>query len=125
MKLKRSLLLILCSSLLLGGCMTSCRKDPPSSDETQAGTSSPSDTEGSTTAESETEGKTEFVEPTLVGPYADTIMLSNRLADGVQAYYANPKRTAYRIENRSMSLEYTLSSAGSNLVTWFSLILYK
>ena len=115
MKLKRSLLLILCSSLLLGGCMTSCRKDPPSSDETQAGTSSPSDTEGSTTAESETEGKTEFVEPTLVGPYADTIMLSNRLADGVQAYYANPKRSAYRIENQTMGLNYTLGN-GAKLI---------
>ena len=101
--------------------MTSCRKDPKPSDETRAETSDPADTEGETTAESETEGetegKTEFVEPTLVGPYADTIMLSNRLADGVQAYYANPKRTAYRIENRNMSLDYTLSSAGSNLVT--------
>ncbi|MBE6558217.1 MAG: hypothetical protein E7661_04315 [Ruminococcaceae bacterium] len=65
---------------------------------------------------SETESITEYVEPIITGPYADTIMHANRLADRVQAYYANVKRTAYRIENMNMGLEYTLSSSQPNLI---------
>ncbi len=123
MKLKRVLLLTLCASLLTGSCLTACRRAPdPSGDTTAAETpTSPQDTlpgeNGDTTANDTEKEDEPVIEPTLTGPYADTIMLSNRLADGVQAYYANPKRTAYRIENQNMSLEYTLSSAGSNLVT--------
>ena len=120
MKLKRLLILTLCLTMTLGGALTSCRQGGGDTDTSGQATDTP--TSPSETAPGGSEETTEkedepVIEPTLVGPYADTIMLSNRLADGVQAYYANPKRTAYRIENRNMSLEYTLSSAGSNLVT--------
>ena len=53
-----------------------------------------------------------MIEPTLTGPYADTIMAANRLADGVQAYYANPARSIYRIENTTMGLDYNLTTGG-------------
>ena len=120
MKLKRLLILTLCLTMTLGGALTSCRRGGGDTDTSEQFTdipTSPSDTAPNGTEDDTKKEDEPVIEPTLTGPYADTIMLSNRLADGVQAYYANPKRTAYRIENRSMSLEYTLSSSGSNLVT--------
>ena len=120
MKLKRLLILTLCLTMTLGGALTSCRRgggDTDTSGQATGTPTSPSDTDPNGTEDDTKKEDEPVIEPTLTGPYADTIMLSNRLADGVQAYYANPQRTAYRIENRNMSLEYTLSSAGSQLVT--------
>ena len=114
MKLKRAVLMTLCAILMSGGCLTSCRRNADPPENTTRPESPPADTAGETQAE--TQGEEVLPEPTITGPYADTIMLSNRLADGVQAYYANPKRTAYRIENQSMSLDYNLSSTADNLV---------
>ena len=118
MKLKQLILMTLCFTLTIGGCLTSCRgKTSTPEATTKPDISSPDTGDGSgTDTEGETIGGDEYVEPTIMGPYADTIMLSNRLADGVQAYYANPKRTAYRIENQNMSLDYNLSSSSDNLV---------
>ena len=102
MKLKRLLILTLCLTMTLGGALTSCRQGGGDTDTSGQATDTP--TSPSETAPGGSEETTEkedepVIEPTLIGPYADTIMLSNRPADGVQAYYANPKRTAYRIEN--------------------------
>ena len=121
MKLKKILLLTLCVTLLLGGALTSCGGGKTDPKETSDDHSSPSetDTDGSGDGtENDTEKEDEpVIEPTLTGPYADTIMLSNRLANGVQAYYANPRRSHYHIGNKTMSLEYAISSAEENLVT--------
>ena len=119
MRLKRTMAFTLSVLLLLTSCLSACRSKTPDTGEDTTGKPQEGTVGGSETTnpDEETTAGEETAEPVLVGPYADTIMLSNRLADGVQAYYANPKRTAYRIENRSMSLEYTLSSSGSNLVT--------
>ncbi len=115
MKIKRFLLLTLCATLLLGGVLTSCKKNPEPPSDTDGDT--PPSVENNTTAsgggdtqDTTPDPKPEVPEPTLTGPYADTIMLSNRLEGGVQAYYSNPKRTSYTIENRTMSLEYGISS---------------
>ena len=108
MKLKRLLILTLCLTMTLGGALTSCRRgggDTDTSGQATGTPTSPSDTDPNGTEDDTKKEDEPVIEPTLTGPYADTIMLSNRLADGVQAYYANPKRTAYRIENRNMSLE--------------------
>ncbi len=124
MKLKRIILFTLCSTLMLGVGMTACRKPAEDPADTHDALTSPPDADKETggaaedsTPGSEPDKQPDFEEPTLTGPYADTIMLSNRLADGVQAYYANPRRTVYRIENQNMSLEYTLSSSENKLVT--------
>lgn len=124
MKLKRLLILTLCLTMTLGGALTSCRRGMGDTDTTEPLTESPTapdETEPNGTEEGtgdDTEKEDEpVIEPTITGPYADTIMQANRLADGVQAYYANPQRTAYRIENRTMSLDYAISSADSNLIT--------
>ena len=130
MKLKKTLLYILCLSMMTGCCLASCGgKDPTlPSDTTDSDTSLPSVTEDSTgenesQPNEETDGETvtndddvtEPPEPTITGPYADSIMLSNRLADGVQAYYADPLRSAYRIENQTMRLNYNLTSGAKLL----------
>ena len=118
MKLKRLLILSLCLSMTLGSALTSCRptvtpNEDTASDGTTAETpTSPDETEPDGTEESTTSKEEEPVEPTLVGPYADTIMLSNRLADGVQAYYKNPSRSVYRIENTTLGLDYNLTTGG-------------
>lgn len=103
--IKRVLLFMLCGVMLSGTCLSACKQKPAPDED-------PTDTQG---AESTTTVP-EYVEPVLTGPYADTIMLSNRLADGVQAYYANPLRSIYRIENQNMSLEYVLASSSPKLV---------
>ena len=120
MKLKRILLMTLCASLLMGSCLTACRPAPGTTDDTTEGSVTPQDSEsatwGDTTegtdadTEPDTEGEvTPTPEPVIAGPYADTLMLSNRLADGVQAYYGNPARSVYRIENQTMKLDYSLA----------------
>ncbi len=115
MKAKRMILMALCGIMLTGTCMTACKQKPAPNED-------PTDTLGTgTEAESGTvepgPGDPDYVEPVLTGPYADTIMLSNRLADGVQAYYANPARSVYRIQNQNMRLEYGISTAAPMQVT--------
>ena len=110
---KRILLFMLCGAMLSGMCLTACKQKPAPDEPT-------TDAPGTQPGESETvpgQETPDYVEPIITGPYADTIMQANRLADGVQAYYANSKRTVYRIENRNMALEYALSSSGPDLVT--------
>ncbi len=116
MKLKRILLLILSFVLLSSACMTSCKgRDPQTDDpEKQTGATTDQGTAPGTEPGPDDPG---YVEPVLTGPYANTIMQANRLADGVQAYYANPARTTYRIENQNMHLNYNLSPASDMLVT--------
>ena len=111
---KRALLFVLCGTMLAGSCLTACKQKPaPEEQTTDAPITQPGESETTDVAP----GTPEYVEPIITGAYADTIMLSNRLADGVQAYYANPARTLYRIENQNMKLEYALASSSSNLVT--------
>ena len=121
MNLKHKLLIFLSFMMLMSVGLTACggRGDTP--DDTKGSEMTPPADSGTDTEAGgdgvETDAEEEFVEPTLTGPYADTVMLSNRLADKVQAYYANSRRTAYRIENSNVQLEYALSSAEKNYVT--------
>ena len=116
MKLKRILTLLLCTSLLAGGCLTACRKNPEPPVDTDGGTTPPADQNTTGGGNGNVDPDPEIPEPTLTGPYADTIMLSNRMADKVQSYYTDPKRSGYRIENSHMSLTYGLTEAGKMLV---------
>ena len=116
MKLKRILTLLLCTSLLAGGCLTACRKNPEPPVDTDGGTTPPVDQNTTGGGNGNVDPDPEIPEPTLTGPYADTIMLSNRMADKVQSYYTDPKRSGYRIENSHMSLTYGLTEAGKMLV---------
>ncbi len=122
MKLRQMLLTVLCFSLSLSGCLASCGGKKAPSEDISNTESSPLGTESEFGADTETETEVgeEYVEPVITGPYADTIMQANRMADGVQAYYANAKRTSYRIENMNMRLNYELSSAKPNLITALS-----
>ena len=121
MRLKRTLAIVLSMLLLLTGCLSACRpKTPDTGEDTtgepQEGTVGGSETTDPGNEETTAEGEvTEPVEPVLVGPYADTLMLSNRLADGVQAYYANAARSVYRIENKSMTLDYSLTDTSKQV----------
>lgn len=92
MKLKQVMLMTFCFTLMMSGCLASCRgKSNTPETSTKPELSSPDIGGGSETdTEGESEGNNDYVEPTITGPYADTIMLSNRLSNGVQAYYANP-----------------------------------
>ena len=44
---------------------------------------------------------------------ADSVLLASKLADGVQCVYANPKRTAYKMTNRDVTLTHTLGKNGN------------
>ena len=120
MKLRQFLLVTLSFILLTGSCMTACNGKKPDVEDPEQETTAPTGqgTEPGTDPEPEP-GPDDpgYVEPVITGPYADTIMYANKLADGVQAYYANPARTTYRIENQNMRLNYNLSSASDMLVT--------
>ena len=111
--INRILLFMLCGVMLSSTCLSACKPKPGPNQEKPDTQSPEQSTEHGTTEPD----APEFVEPVLTGPYADTIMLSNRLADGVQAYYANPMRSIYRIENQNMRLEYALSSTSPKMVT--------
>ena len=126
MKLKRILLLILSFVLLSGACMTSCKGRDPQTDDPEKQTAATTDQGSESESELGTEPGTEpepgpddpgYIEPVITGPYAGTIMQANRLADGVQAYYATSARQGYRIENKNMRLEYNISSTDAMLVT--------
>ena len=117
MKLKRFLLLSLCASLLLGGCLTACKKNPEPPVDTDGATNPPPADESTTSGNVNIpDPEPEIPEPTITGPYANTIMLANRTADKVQAYYGNPRRSSYVIRNQNMTLEYGLTETGKMLV---------
>ena len=113
---KRVLLCMLCGVMLSGTVLSACKQQPlPDEQPTDAPETQP----GQSESESETtpgQDDPEYVEPIITGEYADTIMYANRIADGVQAYYADAKRSTYRIQNGHMSLDYAISSASPNLV---------
>ena len=115
MKLKRLLILTLCLTMTLGGTLTSCRRgggDTDTSGQATGTPTSPSDTDPNGTEDDTKKEDEPVIEPTLTGPYADTIMAANKLADGVQAYYKNPSRSVYRIENTTLGLDYNLTTGG-------------
>ena len=97
MKLKHFLLTTLCLSLMMCGLLTSCKSEDSSSEQTSTPETTSPNSEGitdtnevpedetSAETEKETECNDTYVEPVITGPYADTIMLSNRLSNGVQA----------------------------------------
>ncbi|MBQ5794046.1 MAG: hypothetical protein IIW17_08505, partial [Clostridia bacterium] len=108
---KRVLLFMLCGVMLSGACMTACKQKPLPDDPSTDTQDTEATTEATTESGTVAPDVPEYVEPVLTGPHADTIMLSNRLADGVQAYYANPARSVYRIQNQNMRLDYGISTA--------------
>ncbi len=110
--------LSLCLSLLLlGGSMAACGGSGTGTTDTgTVETTAPAGE--STTGESTTvEGTTPVPGPTLTGPYSSAIQYASEIANGVQARYTDPERTGYRIENRQMSLEYSLPVDSSPMVT--------
>ena len=110
---KRVLLCMLCGVMLSGTVLSACKQQPlPDEQPTDAPETQPGESE--TTPEA---GEPDYVEPIITGAYADTIMYANRIADGVQAYYADARRSTYRIQNVNMSLDYAISSNSPNLVT--------
>lgn len=126
MKLKRILLMSLCFVLLMATGMSACSKQEPPTNGPTPGTDTGTAPEGTTESKSESGSEPapapgpddpNYTEPVITGPYAQTIMQANRLADGVQAYYANPVRSSYRIENRNMHLDYVISSSEDMLVS--------
>lgn len=126
MRLKRIILLSLCFALLLSAGMSACSKQDPETDTPAPGTTADTGTtpESSTKPEGESGSEPapgpddpDYIEPVITGPYAQTIMQANSLADGVQAYYLNPLRTAYRIENQNMHMDYAISLSKDMLVS--------
>lgn len=119
MKLRRVLLLMLCFVLLAGPCLSACSKNEQNTDKPGDETGADTQQKGTESAPDVTPGPDDpdYIEPVITGPYADSIMQANRLADGVQAYYANPARSEYRIENQNMSLTYAISNSSDKLVT--------
>ena len=69
-------------------------------------------------SESDTEKNTEasLPAPTLEGPYADLITLSNKLANGVQVYYPSATRSSLVIQNQNAVLTYITAPFESKTV---------
>ena len=110
---KRVLLCMLCGVMLSGTVLSACKQQPlPDEPPTDAPETQPGESETAPGQEDP-----DYVEPVITGEYADTIMYANRIADGVQAYYADARRSTYRIQNANMSLDYAISSNSPNLVT--------
>lgn len=55
--------------------------------------------------------------PKLEGEYASAIENSEHLQNGVNAFYGDESRTSYTVENKNMSLEYSLDPQKGQLVT--------
>lgn len=106
MKLKRILPLLMCFLLIATSVLTSCR-DVVTTAEDSDDTGTEAESQGGDITDND---------PVITGPYADTIMYSNSLANGVQAYYGDPMRSYYVIENQTSRLEYSLSGE-SKLIT--------
>lgn len=94
--------------------MTTTTYEPeqnPTEAPTNQGQSEDTSTEDST--EKNTNDTTEQIPEDVnelghVGYSEDLIKKSNELADGVQAYFENAKWFKYIVENRNMSLKYTV-----------------
>ena len=78
-----------------------------------------SESESVTEKESEIESDPDEEESKMVlsGAYGDSILHAAALANKVQAYYTDPDRLSYRIENANMSLDYALDLTGKQQVT--------
>ncbi|MBQ8409520.1 MAG: hypothetical protein IJY39_11735 [Clostridia bacterium] len=112
-----SILSLLLAMLMLIGMFTACNTTDTPSDNTDSDSSS-SQTELSTESDSATEEETEEdTTPKLEGANAQLIENAERLANGVQSYYADPDRTSYTIENKNMSLDYVLTGSENQMVT--------
>ena len=133
-----SLLALLLALAMLASCFAACDSqeeittEVPSEstvesssestqDETNSETQTSAASEGSETeikTETETESETETeTEVALEGPYADTISYANKIANGVQAYYVDAARNNYRVVNKNMTLDYSLSAATDQVVS--------
>ena len=138
--MKRSHLLlisfiILCAFLM--GAFAACGEKNPavvdgSSSNTEQNVSTasesevPSESEASTETETvtesetviETESETEEVVISLIdGEYADIIENADRLKNLVSAYYADGNRSVFRVVNKHMVFDYTLTAEKDQLAT--------
>ncbi len=132
--MKRKLLSVI--ALLLALCMcgsifAACNKTEEETSGTQAtGTEESENTTGGTdvntedttdiTSETNTETETETEPILLDGEFGPAISNANKLANQVQAYYSNPQRQDYHVENMNMSLDYELVAGENPKVTALS-----
>jgi len=92
--------------------------EPNSESDSESVSASETDSEKTTETNKETdseigdgtESETEQVVE-LEGEHADLIMLSDKLANGVQAYFTDAYRTHYALKNLEMTMTYARSSA--------------
>ena len=104
-----ALALVLLLAMLLGA-VSAC-KDKPGPDE-------PEDTGASTEQTTPPEEEKEPVrESILTGDYAALVENAKWLENGVNAYYANPFRNAYTVENQKMKLHYSFDPSKPQQVT--------
>ena len=116
-----SLMLIL---VMLLGVLASCQNYGNTRTDTNSETTETTETTetDNKTAENttETDNKTEesTVEPTveLEGKDADLIQYSNSIANGVQAYFTDSKRTHFSIKNLEMTMNYNRNNDGLQMV---------
>ena len=120
-KSTRTLLSVILAIIMILGILASCTNDPSQGDESGSsqGTAENTDPIESGSQESDTEsgdetdngGETEVVPPSL-DDIGNGLLISNAhaLANGVNAYFTDGKRTDFVLENKNMKLEYALSA---------------
>ncbi len=118
-----SLLLTVATCLaLIAGCTNgnaeTTEKNDSSPTEETATQATEKDSQTTENTETETEEtETEPVGPLLEGEHAALIETADKLKNGVQAYFTDGKRNAFKFENLEMSLEYALRNNEQLLVT--------
>ena len=117
-----SLISLLLCVFMLTSLFASCdnRNQTDSTDTNPAESTAPgSDSEASETVEA-SENETETEAPTAsIADIKNGLLIenANKLANGVNAYFTDGKRTDFALENQNMSLEYALANYKTQLVT--------
>lgn len=112
------LLLFAMLASTFAACKDTPQDDPEQNTDSESSSETQGETEGSTEGTTNQEAEKEPVRESLLsGDYASLIENAYWLSNGVTAYYTNPIRNAYAVENQKMNLTYNFDPEKPQLVT--------
>lgn len=117
---KTKILSCLLALLMASASLSACDNAQEKESETGYSTDTIASDTVSEAENSETEEETEVpvdTTPKLSGENAPLIENADRLANGVQAFYSDPNRSAYTLVNQNMELHYNLTAGKGQMVT--------
>ena len=112
------LLLFAMLASTFAACKDTPQDDPEQNTDSESSSETQGETEGSTEGTTNQEAEKEPVRESLLsGDYASLIENAYWLSNGVTAYYTNPNRSAYAVENQKMNLTYNFDPEKPQQVT--------